>query len=68
MQVTTTEKRRPSGILALILFNICIGYTILDLPSMISRQYAKADYLALPYSSGDWKDLEGSSRPRQAQL
>ena len=30
------------------------------LPSMISRMFAYADGLALLYSSGNWKDLEGT--------
>ena len=46
----------PQGsVLAPLLFNI---YTY-DLPSMISRKFAYADDLALLYSSGNWKDLEG---------
>ena len=45
----------PQGsVLAPLLFNI---YTY-DLPSMISRNFAYADDLALLYSSGNWKDLE----------
>ena len=45
----------PQGsILAPLLFNI---YTY-DLPSIISKKYAYADDLAIPYSSGDWKVLE----------
>ena len=31
-----------------------------DLPSMISRNFAYADDLALLHSSGNWKDLEGT--------
>ena len=47
----------PQGsVLAPLLFNI---YTY-DLPSMISRKFAFADDLALLYSSGNWKDLEGT--------
>ena len=48
----------PQGsVLAPLLFNI---YTH-DLPSTISKKYLYADDLALLRSSGDWKDLEGSS-------
>ena len=48
----------PQGfILAPLLFNI---YTY-DLPSMISKKFAYADDLALLHSSGNWKDLEGTS-------
>ena len=47
----------PQGlVLVPLLFNI---YTY-DLPSMISRKFAYADDLALLYSSGNWKDLEGT--------
>ena len=47
----------PQGsVLAPLLFNI---YTY-DLPSMISRKFVYADNLALLYSSGNWKDLEGT--------
>ena len=46
----------PQGsVLAPLLFNI---YTY-DLSSMISRNFAYADDLALLHSSGNWKDLEG---------
>ena len=45
-----------ASVLAALLFNI---YTY-DLPSMISRQFAYADDLALLHSSGNWKDLEGT--------
>ena len=46
----------PQGsVLAPLLFNI---YTY-DLPSMISRNFAYADDLALLHSSGNWNDLEG---------
>ena len=44
------------SVLAPLLFNI---YTY-DLPSMISIKFAYADDLALLYSSGNWKDLEGT--------
>ena len=47
----------PQGsVLAPLLFNI---YTY-NLPSMISREFAYADDLALLHSSGNWKDLEGT--------
>ena len=47
----------PQGsVLAPLLFNI---YTY-DLPSMISRKFVYAVDLALLYSSGNWKDLDGS--------
>ena len=47
----------PQGsVLAPLLFSI---YTY-DLPSIISRKFAYADYLALLHSSGNWKDLEGT--------
>ena len=52
-----SEKQRSSGIgFAPLLFNI---YTY-DLPSMIFRKFAYADDLALLYSYGNWKDLEGT--------
>ena len=35
-----------------------------DLHSMISRKFAYADDLALLHSSGNWKDLEGTIKPR----
>ena len=44
------------SVLAPLLFNI---YTY-DLPSMISRNFAYADDLALLHSSENWKDLEGT--------
>ena len=45
----------PQGsVLAPLLFNI---YTY-DLPSMIFRNFAYVDDLALLHSSGNWKDLE----------
>ena len=47
----------PQGsVLAPLLFNF---YTY-DLPSIISGKFAYADDLALLYSSGNWKDLEGT--------
>ena len=47
----------PQGsVLAPLLFNI-YAY---DLPSIISSKFAYADDLALLYSSGKWKDLEGT--------
>ena len=51
----------PQGsVLAPLLSNIYLY----DLPSTVSRRYAYADDLALLYSSDDWKDLEGSLKPR----
>ena len=44
------------SVLAHLLFNI---YTY-DLPSMIFRKFAYADDLVLLYSSGNWKELEGT--------
>ena len=45
----------PQGlVLAPLLFNIYMY----DLPSMISRKFAYADYLALLHSSGNWKDFK----------
>ena len=47
----------PQGlVLAPLLFNIYMY----NLPSMISRNFAYADDLALLHSSGNWKDLEGT--------
>ena len=43
-------------VLTPLLFNMYMY----DLPSMISRKFAYADDLALLYSSGNWKDLEGT--------
>ena len=55
----------PQGsVLAPLLFNI---YTY-DLPPMISGKFAYADNLALLYSSGNWKDLEGTLNKREAKL
>ena len=48
------------SILAPLLFNI---YTY-GLPSMISRKFVYADDLALLHSSGNWKDLERTLKPR----
>ena len=40
-----------------LLFNI---FYKCDMPSTISRKFAYADNLALLYSFGNWKDLEGT--------
>ena len=69
--LTTSDSKRsrlrrlkndvPQGsVLAPLLSNIYVY----DLPSTVSRRYAYADDLALLYSSDDWKDLEGSLKPR----
>ena len=52
------------SVLAPLLFNI---YTY-DLPSMIFRKFAYADDLALLYSSGNWKDLEGTLSQEMSTL
>ena len=52
------------SILAPLLFNI-YAY---DLFSMISRKFAYADDLELLHSSGNWKDLEGTSSQDMSTL
>ena len=52
------------SVLAPLLFNI---YTY-DLPSMISRKFTYVVDLALLYSSGNWKDLEGTSTQDMSTL
>ena len=55
----------PQGsVLAPLLFNI---YTY-DLPSMVYRKFAYADDLAFFYSSGNWKDLEGTLSQDMSKL